>query len=641
MQSKAQFARSLYVLVGAAIILETPSTTTVAQVQMLPEVVVTASRVPVPSAAVGSALTVVTGDDIEAKQERSVGEVLREVPGVAVNRTGGFGANTQVRIRGAEANQTLVIIDGIEVGDPANSSEFDFGNLLAHEIDRIEVLRGPQSALWGSDAIGGVVNVVTRQGRGAPEISVAAETGSFRTAQGTASYRTGGDNHHLAIHAVGYHTDGISAASEDLGNGEQDGYRNRTAHLKAGISRFSSLDLDLNFVGRLTDAELQTDNFVGGTGLVDADFRTSSIKRYYRGSANLSTFEGVWTHSASFGFTNSHRTNYQNATINSAFEGQKNKFDYQSTVLFSIPSAANAAHSLTLAAEREEEKVISASAFVDVDRNIKNTGYVAEYRLNLLDSIHFSLAGRHDDANFFDDTNTFRATAAYRYDPWGARFHASYGEGVKNPTVFELFGFAANFTGNPNLTPESAEGWDFGIEQPLLNGNAILDVTYFENDITDLIQGSGNTARNLAGTSETYGVEIAGTFQVSADLTVTGTYTWSVGQDANGSELVRRPKHIASFNADYAFSWNDRPGSLNLGVDFNGERTDSEFDPAFNSAAVRLESFTLVKIVAGYEIQPGVDAFLRGENILDRDYEEALTFGSPGRAAYIGVRATF
>ena len=609
------------------------------QVQMLPEVVVTASRVPVPSAAVGSAMTVIAGDDIDRKQKRSVAEVLREVPGVAVSRLGGFGANTQIRIRGAEANQTLVLLDGIEIGDPANGSEFDFGNLLAHEIERIEVLRGPQTALWGSDAIGGVVNVVTRTGRGEPEISAGIEAGSYRTIQGAASYRSGSDNHHIAVHAVGYHSDGISAASEKRGNGEQDGYRNRTAHLKTGVSPFSFLDL--NFVGRLTDSEIQTDNFVGGVGLVDADFRTSSIKRYYRGSASVSTFEGRWTHEAGFGFTNSHRVNLQNGVINSLFEGEKQKFDYQTNFFFSTPTVAGAEHSLTLAAEREEENVISASAFINVDREIKNLGYVAEYRLDLLDSIHFSLAGRHDDAKFFDDTDTYRVTAAYEHSPWGTRLHTSYGEGVKNPTIFELFGFAANFAGNPNLSPETAEGWDAGIEQSLLGGDAILDVTYFENDITDLIQGSGTTAVNLTGKSEIYGVEVAGSLELIEDLTLSGTYTWSVGQDSTKSELVRRPKHVASVSADYGFRWEDRPGSLNVGIDFNGERTDLEFDPAFNSTAVRLESYTLVKAVVRYETQPGFEIFVRGENLLDRDYEEALTFGGPGRAAYAGLRATF
>ena len=634
MRFNRELGRLAFVLGGAAAVLGTASERLSAQVRMLPEVVVTASRIPVPSSAVGSAVTVIDGDDIDAKQDRTVGEALREVPGVAVSRSGGSGAYTQVRIRGAEANQTLVLIDGIEVGDPANGSEFDFGNLLANEIERVEVLRGPQSALWGSDAIGGVVNVVTRRGRGAPGISVDAEAGSFRTARGAASFRAGGDRYHVSAHAVGVHTDGISAASEKRGNGERDGHRNRTVHVKAGLSPAPNASFDV--VGRWTDAELRTDGFVSGIGLTDTDARTSSIKRYYRGSATLSTLDGRWTHEVSAGLTDSHREYFEDGIASSVFEGEKRKFDYQTTLRF---EAAHAEHSLTLAAEREEENVVSASAFSDVDRDIDHMGYVAEYRLDLLDTIHFSVAGRRDDAKFFDDADTYRVAAAYEHRPWGTRFHASHGEGVKNPTIFELFGFAAGFRGNPDLSPETAAGWDAGIEQLLLGGEAILDVTYFETDIADLIQGFGDTAMNLSGTSRTHGVEFAGTWRFDTDLTLSGAYTWSVGQDATGTELPRRPRHIASLNANYTFEIENRPGWVNVGIDFNGERTDLRFDPA--PVTVRLGGFTLLKIVAGYRVRPGVEIYARGENLLDREYEEVLAFGAPGRAVYGGLRATF
>lgn len=633
-----KFARLPLVLAGASAILGITSEHLSAQVEMLPEVVVTASRIPVPSPAVGSAMTVIDGNDIDAKQDRFVGEVLREVPGIAVSRTGNVGAQTQVRIRGAEANHTLVLIDGIEVADPAAGSEFDFGNLLANEIERIEVLRGPQSALWGSDAIGGVVNVVTRRGRGKPQISVGTEAGSFRTARGVAGFRTGSDRYHFAAHAAGVHTDGVSMASEWRGNDEQDGHRNRTVHVKAGLSPSSNARLD--FVGRWTDTELETDSFISGTGLTDTESRTSSVKRYYRGSAALSALDGLWTHEVSAGLTNSHRKNFQNGAFDSVFEGEKRKFDYQTSLRFGTPGAAGAEHSVTLAAEREEENVVSRSAFLDVDRDVANVGYVAEYRLDLLDSIYVSLAGRHDDADLFDDARTYRITGAYEHAPWGTRFHASYGEGVKNPTIFELFGFASGFRGNPNLSPETATGWDAGLEQSLLGGEAILDVTYFETDVTDLIRGFGDTAVNLPGTSGTYGVELAGTWQLGDGLTLSGTYTWSVGQDATDTELVRRPKHIGSLNANYAFESGDRPGWVNVGIDFNGERADDNFD-SFPPTRVRLKSFTLLKIVAGYQVGPGIEIYVRGENLLDREYEEVVTYGTPGSAVYAGVRAEF
>lgn len=631
--------RIVFVLGAAAALLGAAPERPSAQVQMLPEVVVTASRIPVPSAAVGSAATVIDGDDVDARQDRTVGEALREVPGVAVSRSGGDGAYTQVRIRGAEANQTLVLIDGIEVGDPANGSEFDFGDLLAGGIERVEVLRGPQSALWGSDAIGGVVNVVTRRGRGAPEISVEAEAGSFGTARGAASFRAGGDRYHAAVHAAGLHTDGVSAASEKRGNGERDGHSNRTVHVKAGLSPTPNASLDL--VGRWTDSEVETDGFVPGVGPVDADARTNAVRRYHRGSVTLSTLDGRWTHEAGAGLTDSRRKYFQDGAATGVFEGEKRKFDYQTNLRF---GAGGAEHALTLAAEREEESVVSASipasAFLDVDRDVSHTGYAAEYRLDLLDSIHLSVAGRRDDATLFDDADTYRVTVAYEHRPWGTRLHASRGEGVKNPTIFELFGFAPGFRGNPDLSPETAAGWDAGIEQALPGGEAILDVTYFETDVENLIQGSGETAVNLPGASRTHGVEFAGTWRASADLTLSGAYTWSAGRDAAGKELVRRPRHVASLNADYTFDVRDRPGRVNVGVDFHGERTDTDFQ-SFPAATVRLGSFTLLKVVAGWRIRPGVEVYARGENLLDSEYEEVLGYGAPGRAIHGGVRATF
>ena len=628
--------RITFILGAAAAILGAAPERPSAQVQMLPEVVVTASRIPVPSAAVGSAATVIDGDDIDARQDRTVGEVLREVPGVAVSRSGGAGALTQVRIRGAEANQTLVLIDGIEVNDPSGGSEFDFGDLLAGGIERVEVLRGPQSALWGSDAIGGVVNVVTRRGRGAPEISAEAEAGSFGTARGAASFRAGGDRYHAAVHAAGLRTDGISAASEKRGNGERDGHRNRTVHVKAGVSPTPNASLDL--VGRWTDAEVETDGFVFGVGLADTDERTSAVRRYHRGSVTLSTLDGRWTHEAGAGLTDSRRKYFKDGAATSVFEGEKRKFDYQTNLRF---GAGGAEHALTLAAEREEESMFSAS----VDRDISHTGYAAEYRLDLLDSIHLSVAGRRDDTALFDDTDTYRVTVAYEHRPSGTRLHASRGEGVKNPTIFELFGSIpssfGSFRGNPDLSPETAAGWDAGIEQSLPGGEAILDVTYFETDVENLIEfhtlpDFSSTVVNRPGASRTYGVEFAGTWRAAADLTLSGAYTWSVGRDANGKELVRRPKHVASLNADYAFDVRDRPGRVNVGVDFHGERTDTDYP-----ATVRLGSFTLLKIVAGWRIRPGVEIYARGENLLDREYEEVLGYGAPGRAIHGGVRATF
>ena len=610
-----------------------------AQVQTLPEVVVSASRVPVPSREVGSAVSVITADQLERSQNVMVSDALRRVPGLAVSRTSGLGSTTQVRIRGAEANHTLVLIDGIEVNDVSAGSEFEFSDLVTADVERIEVLRGPQSALWGSDAIGGVVNVITRKGQGAPTGSASLEGGSFDTVIGRASLGGGGQRHHFALGGAWVQSDGISDANERRGNPEEDDYQNTTAYIKGGITPWQNLDIDI--VGRFTRADDETDNFIAVVGATD-DRRESEIKhRYGRVQGRLDLFDGVWEQILGATISDDERDNFTRGARNSLFDGERTKFDYQSNIRFQTTAVAEAEHTITLAAEREEEKVVSASVFANVDREIENDAYIGEYRLGLWQRLFLSGSLRYDDNDVFDDETTYRATAAYLNEGTATRLHGSVGEGVKNPTLFELFGFTSTFTGNPNLTPETATGWDLGVEQSLFDGRAVIDVTYFETDTEDLIQGAGPTAVNVAGTTELRGVEVTGTFRPLPMLGLSAAYTYTLGQDANDTELVRRPKHLASFNADYDFELLNRPGNLSFNVEFHGERTDFQFYPFFNPLVVRLESYTLVSLAGAWSINDTFQIFGRVQNLLDQDYEEVLSFGTPGRAAYLGLRARF
>ena len=611
-------------------------------VQEVPETVVSASRVPLPVAAVGSAVTVITAEDLERRQVRLVSDALRDVPGVAVNRSGGPGTVTQVRIRGAEANQTLVVIDGVEVNNPAGGSEFDFANLLASDIERIEVLRGPQSALYGSDAIGGVINIVTKGGPGrGVEMTGSAEYGSYNTSQVSASGRAGLDDKiRLSLNVTRYNSTGISAAEEKNGNDENDGFKNRSINAKLKLTPFDFLEFDLT--GRNVDSTTEFDSFVGGLGAVDANRQTESEQTYGRAGTKLTLFDGLWEHIGSVAYSREFDETFSNEAESSESDGRKKKFAYQTNLFFDTPEIAGAAHTATFAVERENESVESNSAFVNVDRDLKATSYIGEYRLDLFDRIFLSGALRHDDNDtLFDDTTTFRTTAAYLHEETGSRLHGSYGTGVKNPTVFELFGFAANFNGNPNLKPEESRGWDIGLEQSFFDGEVIADVTYFQNRIDDLILGAGNTAINLDGTTKIEGVEVTAQAEILPSLDLIGSYTFTKTRGADGNDLVRRAKHIASANLDYGFDLFGRPGNVSLGVDFNGDQKDFAFDAAFNRSIVTLNRFTLVNAALDYEVYPGVTLFARGENLLDEDYQEVLGFGTPGLALYGGLSVKF
>ena len=605
----------------------------------IPKVVVSASRVPLPAAEVGSAVTVITEEELEERQVRIVSDVLRDVPGLAVSRSGPVGAFTQVRIRGAEGNQTLVLIDGIEVNNPAAQSEFDFANLLNTEIERIEVLRGPQSALYGSDSIGGVINIVTKR----PEAGVTAvgrgEAGSFATRDGLINLGYGMERGYLSGTFNRFVTNGISAADENDGNSEADSYANTTGRVKAGITPFEFLEIDA--VGYWINSDRQADAFAPNINVIDSDDESETRERYGRLSAKVTLFEGAWEQIASATYIDVNSDFFDGSgTETFASDGEKDTFSYQSNLFFSTPDFAEANHGLTFVAEREREEQYTEGNSIFSPPNavqIVNYGYVGEYRVGLWERLFLSGSLRFDDNdNLFDNELTYRATGAYLHTETGTRLHGSVGRGVKNPTLFELFGSTPTFTGNPDLTPEESIGWDIGVEQSLFDERLLVDVTYFNNRIKDLIQGSASTAVNLDGTSKIQGIEVSASVEPLDGLRLNAAYTYTDGQDAQGTELVRTARHIASFNANYGFELFGRPGNINLGVRYNGDQQDLVFTSPVTRTT--LDAFTLVNLAASYEVYDGVELFARGENLLNEHYQEVFGYGEPGIAGYAGVR---
>ena len=609
------------------------------EVKELPEMVVSASRVPVPADSVGSAVTVIEREDIQRKQVRLLSDILREVPGVALSRGGPVGSLTQVRIRGAEANQTLVLIDGVEVNDPSGASEFDLSTILADDVQRIEVLRGPQSALYGSDAIGGVINIITIKGEGGTSIRARVEGGSFNTLNATAGVSGADGAVDYALGVSGFRTAGVSAAPKSQGNTERDGYENLTASAKLGWQANEILEFEL--FGRVMDSEIESDPqpaVAGVIRVVDGDVLTTSDQFIGRAQAGLTLFDGAWEQIVSVGHAQDDQDTFTNGLRSFIANGAKTRVLTQTNLFFETPDIASATHGLTLLAEREYESQETRSAFGNSDLDIANNGFVAEYRLGLWDQLNLSLSGRYDDNDIFKDATTFRATASYNIVETNTRLHGSYGEGVKNPTLFELFGFGPNFVPNPALQPESSEGWDFGIEQTLLDGNALIDVTYFENRITNLISGFGNTAVNLAGTAKIRGVEVGGHINLTEATQLGGQFTYTDAKDANGAQLVRRPEYLASLNLGHRF-WDDR-ASVDLGIDYHGHQQDLQFSNFFaNQQSVQLDDYTLVNVAGAFEVMDGVELFGRVENLLDEDYEDVVGFANPGIGAFIGFRA--
>ncbi len=596
---------------------------------------VSAARSPVPVETVGSAVTVITAEQIEALQIRQVDDVLRLVPGVAVSRTGSVGGMSQIRIRGSEGNQTLVRIDGIEVSDPSGGSEFDFGHLLAYEIERIEVLRGPQSALYGSDAVGGVIDITTKRGSGPLSGSVRTEAGSFdtREAVGTVSY--GDQIFNALVSAQSFRTDGISSADERAGNPEKDGYRNRSAFAKFSLR--PSEDLEFALVGRTVRYRAEGDGY--STLPYDADQETRGTQTFLRGEARYAMADGRWHHKIGLASTEHDRDYRDTGSITSTYLGRRLKVDYQTDYGFETGAAS---HDLSFGVDYERENARTWSSWAPgsiVKHDYESTGFAGEYRLGLYDQFFLSAAGRYDRNGLFDDQHTWRVTAAWLIPGTDTRLRASYGTGIKNPTLFELYGYTNTYQGNPSLRPEEATGWDAGVEHSFLDGKLVVDLGWFRQDIEKLIQGSGSSSENLAGTSRINGVEASMTIHPLSWMDLRLAYTYTDGEDSDGEELVRRAPHIAS--ADLMTRFLDDRARAGIAVIYNGEQKDWAYNADYSRRPVTLDDYTLVNLTAAYDLTDTVEIFGRIDNLFDEEYQEVLGYGSRGRAGYAGLRMRF
>ncbi len=607
--------------------------------ESLQTLVVTASRNPTPLSRVGSSVTVIDRSDIEARQTLFVTDLLRQVPGLGVSQNGNLGALTQVRMRGAEGNHTLVLIDGVEANDPVSGAEFDFGQLLTTNIDRIEILRGPQSALYGADSIGGVVNIITR-GAAQPALTMNLAGGNLGNRALGASLAGNRQDLKFSVAADYIETDGTNIARSGT---EADGSDNLTLSGKLDWTPSDSLRIGLNV--RRVDAKVEFDDQdfafppTPTQGLIiDTDGERFGEHWYAGLNMAVGAADAPWQHRLNVDLTSTDNEFTAAGLFTSGSKGERLKFGYQTQWQFAQR------HDLTFAVEREllDYRNRGASALsleTQAQRDDQNS-VIAEYRGNWSE-IDISLSARHDVNERFADATTYRLTASR---PLGdhSRLRASFGTGISNPTFFELFGFfPGSFVGNPAIKPERSQSFDVGFEQRLLNNGLTLDLTYFQADLDNEIQTifDFNTflasAVNLTGKSRREGVEAAVHFQPYDHWRVNGTYTYTDSRQDDGRVEVRRPRHLASLNGSLDFARGR--GMVYLGIDYNGAQQDNEFIFTTPEDRAELASFTRVNGAIHYAVNQRLTLTGRVDNLLDDDYEELFSFVAPGRVWWLGV----
>ncbi len=638
-------------------------TTTATAEDIRDTLIVTASRIPVPLAAAGSSVSVIDREQIEARQSVFAVDLLQDVPGFAVSRSGGIGSQTQVRVRGAEANQVLVLIDGIEANDPAGNDEFAFQDLTTWDVERIEVVRGPQSALWGSDALAGVVNVITRQPTEEFSAGGFAEAGAYDTfsAGGRLSGQVLGTRAGLSLSRVDSNGDNSSRTGD-----EDDGYENSTATLTLAGS--PSDIVALSFVGRYTDTTKSFDATDFGTGLpADSGDETDVNLGYFRAGGTLRLLDSRWTQSLRTAWTTTDTENTSDFCSAGTTAADKYGVYYQTTWQFTPGAAEGTGNSVTLALDHEQQDFRQRGDIIVIDpddpsqdldpnqdQDQDNTAAVVELLLSPFERTFLSLSGRYDDNSDFDDVATFRATTSWTTENTRTRLHGSFGTGQKAPTFIERYGFFPDqFVGNPDLEPETSRGWETGVEQPLWNDRISLGATYFHEDLKDEINGfvfdpgtGGFTAANLDGASKRRGVELSAATTVTATLRFSGSYTYTDATQPDSltggdSREIRRPRNSASLNGDWRFL--DSKADLNVNLTYVGDQDDTFFEvtPPFGTQTINLDSYYLVSVAASYRLTKQASVHARVENLLNEDYENVYGYNTPGIGAYAGIRLSF
>lgn len=601
---------------------------------------------------IGSAVTVVTGEEIRRQQARNTVDILRSLPGVVVNRGGGYASQTQVRIRGAEANHTLVIIDGVVAND-TNNGAFDFSDLSPDNIERIEIIRGPQSGLYGSNALGGVINIITKGGRGPLELTARTEAGSFGTFDYALRASGGNDRAWGSIAYHERHSQGFNVAPYGF---ESDGATLKTLNIKGGVRIADGVVLD--FVLRQSDkrGDRDTEGGVVGGLAVQVDDPTRFGTKVFLGGVNLrwDALDGRITHIVRAS-RNETRINDFAPSFTTFNTSETTRYGYLGTIRFDTPALVSIAHATTLLVEREVENFLPQSDFADnLWRGRSRLATALEHKIDIAKRLTLTGNIRHDDNDTFKDFTTWRTAASLRMSELGLRPHASLGTGAKLPTMFENFGLIpGSFTPNPNLQPEESKGWDAGIEFTLWAGRAVLDVTYFQQDLRNKINGFAPgpgftfTAVNVPGISRRDGIEVSGRFQITPSLILSGAYTHLTALDSNHLDEIRRPRH--SGRADVTYLFGNGRGTATLSALYNGAMDDTAFRilgffgnfPFTTAERVTLHDYWLVNAAASYKIAPGVELFGRVENLLNEKYQEIYGFATPGIAGFGGIKLTF
>ena len=601
--------------------------------QSVESVVVTATRIPTPQSQIASSVTVITADQIAAKQEWTLPDVLKDVPGLNVVQTGGAGGLTSVFMRGTNSNHVKVLIDGIDVSDPSNfTGVFDFGQGLTPDIQQIEILRGPQSGVYGSDAIGGVINIVTRSGDGPLQINGELESGSFDTFNQSLGASGSSGAFHFAANLEHFYSGETPVTPLDLlAPGEKrndDRYDNVTGSAKLGYDVNENFDLGL--VARYTNSQLYFtgNNYATFPALPDATQSEGTSLQYdTRATAHLVSFGGFLDQTLGVAYSSVKSDDFSPDGPPSPTYGNRVKFDWQGNVKLSGDEM------LVLGAEYERDGID-----VPVSADMSVNSLYAELQSSFGEGFFNAVNIRYDDNDRFGGELTYRLAPIYMIKETGTKLKASVGSGFKAPTLEELFENLPSdgFFANPNLRPETSIGYDFGFEQSLIEDKVRFGATYFRNNIRNLIEdnATGTTDINI-GRAETDGVESFASYQPAPSVTLRADYTFTEANDEIlNLELIRRPKHKLSLES----SW-DATNALSFDAELLYVSSWIDGNRDFSITRLRAPGYTTTNVAVHYALTDKLILVGRIENLFNEHYQDPVGYLQPDRGFFVGINA--
>lgn len=569
-------------------------------------IIVTGTRLATPPSETGTAISVIDRPQLERRAFAL--DAIAATPGVTVSQNGAFGGTAAVRIRGASSEQTLVLIDSVPVNDPTSpGGGYNFATLDTAQIERIEILRGAQSTLWGTDAIGGVVNIVTRQPEPGFGVSGFVEAGSFSTFRGGAAMFGADARGDFRLGITGITTDGISMADERDGNPERDGYEAITIAGRGGLNlgAFGRLEL----TGRYVDSENEFDSFGPETGVQDGD--EVGFSEEFSGAATYraASFNGALDTLLQIAWSEITRETFTDGEQSFFAEGERVIYRYQGG--WNIEGG----HRLAFGAEREEATANDDTSTLD--------GLFTVLEVRPRDGVVLSGGLRHDSSSRFGSETTGKLAASWAVTD-AVRLRGTAGTGFKAPTIFQT---TYGFPPNPDLEAETSRGFDIGADFEFDGGRGVIEATYFDQEVTNQIRFSSAISgyENIARV-DSRGLELAARYQLTGEVAVSGHYTYIDAEDGASGALVRLPEHSGYAQISYD---PNAPWSGTLSARYNGDEAD---------ARGTVSAWTRVDASAQYALNDNVEFYGRVENLFDIHYQEIFGYGTPGRSTYAGVR---